>query len=100
MTVIMTGSFRVSRSQTSHPFRYRGPSMRWLLIIAVMALSSAALGKATPPDSAKCAACHGATGVGNKAAGYPAPAAQSARYLFWQLMDFKRGTRKNLVMVS
>jgi cytochrome c553 len=58
---------------------------------------------AVPPDAAQCAACHGAAGPGNKAlgdkaAGYPALAGQSSRYLFWQLMDFKRGSRKNPVM--
>lgn len=42
-----------------------------------------------------CAACHGPTGAGNPAAGYPKVSGQHAAYLKKQLQDFKKGTRSN-----
>ncbi|MHB1303936.1 MAG: c-type cytochrome [Acidiphilium sp.] len=64
------------------------------VLLATLALPGIA--GASPP--AACAACHGANGQGNRAAGYPSLAGQSARYLYWQLRDFSDGSRKSTVM--
>jgi cytochrome c553 len=53
---------------------------------------------ATPPEVASCAACHGANGMGNAAAGYPRLAGLPAAYLADQLRYFADGTRNNAVM--
>jgi len=54
----------------------------------------AAAGKA---KAERCAACHGADG--NSTIGtYPILAGQTARYLYFQLRDFKQGARKDPVM--
>ena len=46
---------------------------------------------------AKCAACHGATGV-NPNPMYPNLAGQKVGYLFQQLKDFRDGKRQGTVM--
>lgn len=51
-----------------------------------------------PPQVAVCAACHGADGLGNQAAGYPALAGLPAPYIARQLDAFVQGTRINPVM--
>jgi len=40
-----------------------------------------------------CAACHGPTGLGNPAAGYPALRAQQSAYVLAQLQAYANGTR-------
>ena len=45
-----------------------------------------------------CAACHGADGAGQPAAGFPRLAGLNAAYLQRQLDDFANGTRDNPVM--
>ena len=42
---------------------------------------------------AACIACHGPTGNGNPAAGYPALKGQHAAYTAKQLRDYASGTR-------
>ena len=42
-----------------------------------------------------CAACHGPTGMGNPAAGYPRLSGQHSAYVTKQLKDFKNGVRSN-----
>lgn len=42
-----------------------------------------------------CTACHGPTGAGNPAAGFPAISGQHAKYTTKQLNAFKTGTRAN-----
>lgn len=44
---------------------------------------------------AACIACHGPTGRGNPAAGYPAISGQHAAYTAKQLRDYAAGTRKS-----
>lgn len=53
---------------------------------------------APPPQVAQCAGCHGANGMGNSAAGFPALAGQPAQYLDQQLYAFKHGNRRNGIM--
>jgi cytochrome c553 len=84
----------MSRNQLFLPSRH---ALR-LLASAAMAGGSVLLIAAAPPQANTCAACHGAAGLGDKAAGYPALAGQPARYLYWQLIDFQRGSRKSLIM--
>ena len=44
---------------------------------------------------AACGACHGPTGRGNPAAGYPALNGQHAAYTAKQLADYAAGTRRS-----
>lgn len=44
-------------------------------------------------DTAACTGCHGPTGQGNPAAGFPALAGQHAQYVYDQLQAFHRGER-------
>lgn len=44
-------------------------------------------------DVPACAACHGPTGQGNPAAGYPALRAQQSAYVLAQLQSYANGTR-------
>lgn len=73
-----------------------------LAVLVISALGIPIFGvpvaNAAPPQAATCAACHGAAGLGNRARSYPSLAGQPARYLYWQLLDFKRGSRKNPIM--
>ena len=55
---------------------------------------------AAPPEAASCAACHGAEGMGNAAAGYPRLAGLPAQYLAAQLRYFADGTRSNAIMAG
>lgn len=71
------------------------------MCVAVLFVSaSCAPSLAAPPAqvSAVCAACHGADGLGNPSAGYPALASLPAPYIEQQLASFKHGTRKNAIM--
>jgi cytochrome c553 len=45
-----------------------------------------------------CSACHGPTGNGNPAAGFPSLSAQHAAYVTTQLQRFKSGERENQMM--
>lgn len=67
-------------------------------IIAIAMLASSGCAAATPPQISTCAACHGAEGLGNASAGYPALAGLSATYIEQQLFSFKHGTRYNAIM--
>ena len=75
----------------------RQPS-RLLAALIFPFIAAAAPPPGAPPQIPACAACHGTAALGNRRKEYPALAGQSARYLFWQLMDFKRGTRRSPVM--
>jgi cytochrome c553 len=52
----------------------------------------------TASGAATCSACHGATGEGNAAAGFPRLAGLPAPYLAAQLASFATGKRQNPVM--
>ena len=52
-------------------------------------------GGITSAGIAACIACHGPTGTGNPAAGYPILAGQNAAYTAKALSDFRNGTRAN-----
>lgn len=45
-----------------------------------------------------CAACHGPTGAGNPAAGFPSLSSQQAQYITTQLQRFKTGERPGDMM--
>ncbi|MGV6825711.1 MAG: c-type cytochrome [bacterium] len=62
---------------------------------SVMAAGDAAAGKA---KYATCGGCHGPTGAGNAAAGYPALAGKDAAFIAEQLAAFKSGARDNATM--
>lgn len=53
---------------------------------------------ATAADPASCAACHGANGMGNAAAGYPRLAGLPKAYIEAQLKAFADGQRNNALM--
>ncbi|MDD2876079.1 MAG: c-type cytochrome [Acidiphilium sp.] len=55
---------------------------------------------APPPQIASCASCHGAGGLGNASAGFPALAGLPASYTAQQLYAFKHGTRVNAIMTQ
>jgi cytochrome c553 len=55
---------------------------------------------AAPPEVASCAGCHGANGMGNPSANFPALAGLHADYLAQQLYAFKHGTRANTMMAA
>ena len=82
----------------SHVMQINRNQKSKLLLLIVMMILNTALARAAPPQAIICAACHGTAGLGKRAAGYPSLAGQSARYLYWQLFDFKRGLRKNPTM--
>jgi cytochrome c553 len=62
------------------------------------AAKAAAPGNEAAKAAANCAACHGARGEGNPAAGSPRLAAQSQYYLSRQLRAYADGSRDNAVM--
>lgn len=68
------------------------------LFLAVLFVGSAALAADPVPEKAKtCATCHGEQGVPiNKTT--PVIWGQDAGYMFYQLRDFKSGSRKNDLM--
>ncbi len=53
---------------------------------------------APPANAAICASCHGANGMGNADAGFPALAGLPAPYLAAQIAGFQKGTRANAIM--
>jgi cytochrome c553 len=63
----------------------------WLAIFGAPAF-------AAPPDVASCSSCHGADGMGNVSAGFPALAGLPAPYLEAQLANFRTGMRANPIM--
>jgi cytochrome c553 len=66
---------------------------------AIALAASAGVGiAAAPPETASCAGCHGANGMGNAAANFPALAGLHAGYLNQQLYAFKHGSRVNVIM--
>lgn len=69
-------------------------------ILALLASYGTSFAAAPTQVSTVCAACHGANGLGNPNAGYPALAALPAPYIERQLLAFKHGTRKNAIMSS
>jgi cytochrome c553 len=75
---------------------------RWVWAAAVVGSVCAlpAGWAAAPPEAASCAACHGADGMGNAAAGYPRLAGLPRQYLADQLRYFADGTRNNAVMAG
>lgn len=68
--------------------------------VAAGFLASAHAADKPPAAAATCSSCHGATGRGSAAGGYPRLAGQPARYLAKQLHDFKSGARTNIIMRS
>jgi len=72
----------------------RGAAFLFLLVLFHAAHADPAAGKS---KAAPCAACHGADG--NSASGqFPVLAAQTARYLYLELKDFKEGRRSDPAM--
>jgi cytochrome c553 len=77
--------------------------MRLLAILAMISLSSLAIG-AGNPESGKakaaqvCAACHGPDGAKPSAPDQPILAGQHADYLVKTLKDYKSGKRTNPIM--
>lgn len=69
------------------------------ITLSVVAITMAGAAPA-PPQASICAACHGADGLGNAGAGYPALAGLAAPYLEQQLYSFKHGTRENVMMTA
>lgn len=68
---------------------------------AVVSMTAISAGSAAvPPQIASCAACHGAAGLGQAGAQYPALAGLSSAYIEQQLYSFKHGTRVNAIMKS
>lgn len=80
-----------------HSHRLPGSALAWALAAALSAASGAAWA-AGPAEAASCAACHGADGMGNTAAGYPRLAGLSKTYLAAQLHAFADGQRNNAIM--
>lgn len=76
-------------------------------LLLALALAAAATAQAAPADIAKgkqtaetvCAACHGADG-NSAASANPSLAGQPEQYLAKQLRDFKKGNRKNPIMMG
>lgn len=66
--------------------------------LVMIAVGSTAALAAPPPESASCAACHGAQGAGLAAANYPRLAGLTASYLTEQLHLFASGKRQNAIM--
>jgi cytochrome c553 len=65
-------------------------------VVVLLACSSA---RAAPPaEAAICSSCHGANGMGNAGAGFPALAGLPASYLAAQMTGFQKGTRANPIM--
>jgi cytochrome c553 len=83
----------------------KGGLPAWIALIAWAGLGSgavhadrlagAALAQQGGPGITACAACHGARGEGQAAAGFPRLAGQPKAYLLKQLQEFANGTRKN-----
>lgn len=67
---------------------------------AILILSSGVAPAAAPPEVSSCAACHGAGGLGNAAAGFPALAGLPSNYIQQQLFSFKHGARQNAIMTG
>lgn len=53
---------------------------------------------APPAAAAICASCHGAGGMGNASAGFPALAGLPASYIAAQIAGFQKGTRASPIM--
>lgn len=66
--------------------------------IVLVVLAFARIASAAPPQVAGCAGCHGVTGMGNPASGFPALAGLRASYIEQQLFAFKHGSRVNAIM--
>jgi cytochrome c553 len=74
-------------------------SMFQAISLAMVAAGSTTVALAAPPpESASCAACHGAQGAGLAAANYPRLAGLPAPYLAEQLHLFASGERQNAIM--
>jgi cytochrome c553 len=77
--------------------------MRFLAVLTLLAVSSAAVA-AGNPESGKakaaqvCAACHGPDGAKPSAPDQPILAGQHADYLVKTLKDYKSGKRTNPIM--
>lgn len=70
----------------------------WMIAGLAVTVSLGVAAAAPPPQVAQCAGCHGANGMGNATAGFPALAGQPAPYLEQQLYAFKHGNRRNGIM--
>lgn len=75
-------------------------ALRMVLTSVILGGSAAICLAAAPPQISSCASCHGAEGLGEAAAGFPAIAGLSSNYIERQLYDFKHGTRNNSIMKS
>lgn len=96
---------------TTKPFTPRGrhllPALQggrlaWVALMACAPgavhadrLAGAAIAQQGGPGMTACAACHGARGEGQAAAGFPRLAGQPKAYLLKQLQEFANGKRKN-----
>lgn len=73
---------------------------RAAVVLSAALLAGGAAFAAAPPEAASCAACHGADGMGNAAAGYPRLAGLPKTYIAEQLKLLADGQRKNAVMAG
>jgi len=70
-----------------------------MAMIGAGALLACGSARAAPPaETAICASCHGANGMGNASAGFPALAGLPVSYLAAQITGFQKGTRANPIM--
>jgi cytochrome c553 len=70
-----------------------------MAMVGVGVLLACSSARAAPPaEAAICASCHGANGMGNASAGFPALAGLPASYLTAQITGFQKGTRTNPIM--
>lgn len=75
----------------------------WLFTQTVQSAGDVAAGKqlarqGNGQGATACIACHGASGEGNAASGFPRLAGLNADYLAKQLHDYQSGTRQNPIM--
>ncbi len=75
------------------------PILLGLALAVVLAAPSQAADLAAGKDKYKvCAGCHGPTGTGNAALGYPQLSGKDAAYVAEQLRAFKSGRRESATM--
>ena len=79
--------------------------MKKVLMTAAAVCMAASFGSAIAGDAAAgkgsyavCSGCHGATGAGNAALGYPKLSGLKEDYVATQIRDFKSGKRNNATM--
>lgn len=84
---------------------FRGLIMKKILLATAALALAGSMGSVMAGDAAAgkakfamCLGCHGPTGAGNAAAGYPSLMGKDAAFVAAQLHAFKSGTRVNPTM--